>query len=110
MKIKTQSLIGPPLDWAVGVCLGYKEHLYREVTGKLCFQSRHWTPSTSGDAVIEIMEREKINATYDGANWDAFTTEEGSLVIGPTLRIAVCRCICASKLGDVVDVPEELMK
>lgn len=80
-----------------------------------------WEPSTSGSEVIEIMEREKIDVEFrkqsfgDGIpHWYAsHPKNEGGLIRyhgqGPTLRIAVCRCFIASKLGDEVDIPEELL-
>lgn len=70
---------------------------------------RLMSPDTIGDTVLEIMEREKISALFDAKAglWQASTGPRG---VGPTIRIAVCRCFVASKLGDEVDVPEELMK
>lgn len=62
-----------------------------------------------------IIEREKIELSFDGAeggvwaaNFPAGLREE-FFEIGPTPLIAAMRCFVASKLGDEVDVPEELL-
>lgn len=125
MKIKTSELIGPALDWVVATALGHKAgqikahgpvHLFREIG----YSPYQFSPSTTGSEVIEIMEREKIRVepwtdkarawaalAYKFQGWANPTSE---FVFGPTLHIAVCRCFVASKLGDEVDVPKELMK
>ena len=58
--------------------------------------------------VGEIIEQGKIDTRWIGENWIA-----GKLVkwvTGPTLLIAAMRCYVASKLGEEVEVPEELLK
>ena len=45
----------------------------------------------------------------DDQDRESYTAEQKSFVgYGPTPLIAVCRCYVASKMGDVVEVPEEL--
>lgn len=139
MKIKTTDLIGPPLNWAVakaryrdGRRIEVPEHL--RITrvenypgsGDVCGMGFfRFAPSTEGDTVIDIMEREGIAAwlDFDGKTWRAADkrwtladpdSEELARMSepcsGPTLRIAVCRCFVASKLGDEVEVPDELLE
>ena len=64
-----------------------------------------------------IIEREKLGICHynesDGwevPNWAAWRTDidDRQTVMGETALIAAMRCYVASKLGDVVDVPEEL--
>lgn len=58
--------------------------------------------------VGEIIEQEKIDTRWTGENWIA-----GKLVkwvTGPTLLIAAMRCYVVSKLGEEVEVPEDLLK
>lgn len=83
-----------------------------------------WEPSTTGSEVIDIMEREKMEIGWSEDGWYASMYWRGMDIVpsgaagesfrcgadGPTLRIAVCRCYVASKLGEDVDVPEELLK
>ena len=60
----------------------------------------------------QIIEREEMGFAKYGPNgtWKAVigATPRGAPHFGPTPLIAVCRCYVASKLGDTVDVPEEL--
>lgn len=118
MKVLTQDLIGAPLDWAMATILGFA---FPELTHSMYawFKAHGPRYSTSGDTVLEIMEREKIDIAYYGwdnppyygaRNWTENTTHGTVRATGPTLRIAVCRAFVASKLGDEVEVPEELMK
>lgn len=136
MKIKTADLIGPALDWAVAESMGHKI-LVRGKRAEVLFSGiPRWKPcprySTEGDTVIDIMEREGINsralrrdghpmnglwlAAYDHGNtgsmvqWVRREDWPRHYLSGPTLRIAVCRCLCAAKLGDEVEVPDELLE
>lgn len=128
--VKTSALIGPALDWAVARCEGYGPDGYMKgidlrfnVGGKVsCMhvpinrEYVRWAPSTDwaqGGPIIdgilgfilktwmESKPATKCEAhihNYEG-NWIAF---------GPTPLIAAMRCYVASKLGDEIDVPEEL--
>ena len=77
-----------------------------------------WTYNPSGDWMQggPIIEREGINLshnTFHYTRWEAWTPapeqERGEAVaLGPTPLIAAMRCYVASKLGDTIDIPEEL--
>ena len=110
MKIKTSELTGAALDWAVAKCLG-TEHLFAgHEVGRLHY-STDW--SQGGP----IMEREGIaidcircDGEVDG--WIAALPmfcdakyEESS----PTPLIAAMRCYVSSRLGDEVEIPDELV-
>ena len=103
MKIKTSNLTDAALDHAVhvalhGSCEGYPEHKYSE----------DWKQGGP------IIERERIGVEPWGADatWMAQTYNEAGRVLqrqyGPTPLIATMRCFVASKLGDEVEIPEEL--
>lgn len=126
MKIKTAELIRAPLDFGVAKALSMDVEII-EYGGRpvLRFEHKLFHPSTEGDEVIDIMEREGIAAwlDFDGKTWRAADkrwtladpdSEELARMSepcsGPTLRIAVCRCFVASKLGDEVEVPDELVQ
>lgn len=131
MKTKTSSLTGVALDWAVAKCVGIPAEdvylsgrkpyrsLFRKTrdedgnltgsiqTGPELLFSRKWE---SGGPVIE---REKIEIGFDGAEggvWSAVIQRVGieSYEIGSTPLIAAMRCYVASKLGDEIEVPDEL--
>lgn len=61
-----------------------------------------------------LVERERITLDlYESGEWLAqiwgdSITDSDFEECGPTPLIAVCRCYVASKMGDVVEVPEEL--
>jgi hypothetical protein len=111
MKIKTSELQGAALDWAVAKCEGHETLMCR---GKLetLFTENGWTPSTNWEQGGPIIEREKINLGWvfcDGREfWIAtmYLAEDE----GPTPLIAAMRCYVASKMGDEVDVPEDLLQ
>lgn len=119
--MKTSELTGPALDWAVAFALGamnndpslrtaegFREHQARYP--QHCYV-RYW--SQGGP----IIGRECIALDWVGSEWAAKSWEllEGKILrqrsyaYGPTPLIAAMRCFVASKLGDEVDVPEELL-
>ena len=55
-----------------------------------------------------ILEREGISIYRMTSDWSAAYNPSGATQDGPTPLIAVMRCYVASKLGDTVEVPEEL--
>lgn len=111
MKIKTDELQGAALDWAVAKCEEYETLMCR---GKLetLFTENGWTPSTDWAQGGPIVERERISIGLDEEEpWCAYKEEDTqSFYSGPTPLIAAMRCYVASKLGDEVDVPEELLE
>lgn len=115
--MKTSELTGHAIDWAVAKAEGHDAELnYNEVVSfKLVLGNEHrfvWKPSTHWAQGGAIIERERIsieNKTGTGV-WVA-TRIEGSAVseeYGDTPLIAAMRSYVASKLGDEVEIPEEL--
>jgi hypothetical protein len=117
MKIETSKLTGAALDWAVAKCESYPVSMSK--TGYLIFcdpliqcgpRGTQYSPSTNWSQGGPIIEREGIAIGKGDEQWAAFAnadTEEGTQ--GPTPLIAAMRCYVASKLGDTVDIPEELL-
>ena len=71
----------------------------------------NYTPSTNWSQGGPIIERENISlAGKDPLHdcWAAMTQYGGHKQDGPTPLIAAMRCYCCSKLGDEIDIPEEL--
>ena len=109
MKVKTSELIGLPLDWAVKKAYGYSDKVSLSYIG-FADDWAHGGP---------IIDREKIkllhesSEVYAGSNWWATTDKDYSdpahREFGPDPLIAAMRCYVASKLGDEVDIPEELL-
>lgn len=112
MKIKTQDLTGPALDWAVAKCEGKCEGDFAWY-----YDRRHtFNYSTDWSQGGPIIEREgiAIDCVRCGGQVDGWIAalpmycEAKYEDPSPTPLIAAMRCFVASQLGDEVDVPEEL--
>lgn len=114
MKIKTDELTGAALDWAVAksefdelaaLNIQYPQHamFYPKVS-----------PSTDWALGGPIIEREEIflaKSILGGWTASIYVKDERvrcTLHEGPTPLIAAMRCYVTSKLGDEVEIPEEL--
>jgi len=107
----TKDLIGPALDWAVAKCEGW-EYDDPETPSR---DDRNYKPSINWSQGGPIIEREVIVLTHP--KWDCWTaSKQGTKAFdlplysedGPTPLVAAMRCFVASRLGDTVEVPEEL--
>ena len=113
--MKTQDLIGPALDWAVGDIefkrlIAEGAHVKQWVLDQHNEGSRTDPYSTGWLFGGEIIEREGISTMFHGHDhWTAANLKGTVSAEGPTLLIAAMRCFVASKLGDVVTVPEALL-
>ena len=126
MKIKTSQLTGILLDWAVATAKGYKyikifkpqrptDHGWIEVrfNPDIRATTSTFSPSINWSQGGPIIERELIcyNKSMD-TYWTWLNNDaEGDRnprASGPTLLIAAMRCYVASKLGEEVEIPEEL--
>lgn len=116
MKIKTSELSGAQLDWAVAECEGLLAFGY-ETDGE-----RLWTTLSTGETELfaphinwaqggPIIERERIRLDqmpYPKELWIAGHDSSHDMVSGPTPLVAAMRCYVASKLGDEIEIPEEI--
>lgn len=109
MKTKTNELTGPALDWAVAKCEGVINGGDLDIGFVL---EGGYIPSTNWAQGGSIIEREGISTwVFDDVTWKAqnpFASGVDQVFEGPTPLIAAMRCFIASKLGDEVDVPDEL--
>jgi len=106
MKIKTSELTGAALDWAVARCEGG--------VGNNQLVGAWYSPSTDWAQGGPIIEREVISLIHPKHDcwtahcYDKTLDDESYTLDGPTPLIAAMRCYVASKLGDEVEIPEEL--
>jgi hypothetical protein len=111
MKIKTSELIGPALDWAVAKCEGVAITKYPESPSLFLGSGfNKYRPATDWAQGGPIIEREEIAVGKGWEQWAAFKdadTEDG--VVGITPLIAAMRCYVESKLGNMVDIPDEFI-
>jgi hypothetical protein len=126
--MKTSELTGAALDWAVAKSLGLHVTMTRGcwfVFDSDAFSEfrndynddklQSFRPSTDWAQGGPIIEREGISVLHTTMRpshaWEASHTPDEDLSVcefGPTPLIAAMQCYVASKLGDEVDVPEEL--
>jgi hypothetical protein len=110
--MKTNELIGPALDWAVAKCEFPNSQdmvYYRNEQVETAWHGRY-VPSTDWSHGGPIIERGGISVIHDECaeeHWVA-QTDHDLYGEGPTPLIAAMRCYVASKLGDDVEIPEEL--
>lgn len=122
MKIKTSELTDAALDWAVWVAAGGAAAYPKTASGPAFLKlwkgntAKYVHPSTNWEQGGQIIDREAHNLFKHngGTEWCCACNvpRDGYTAIvtadGPTPLIAAMRCFCCSKLGDVVDIPEEL--
>lgn len=137
-KVKTSELIDAALDWAVGVAEGRQPGAYKGVVRATahpdCPDSApmfgpELNYSTDPAQAVPIIDREitKVFRNVSGT-WSAMILKDvpipsedrgTSLALtrraqwngaGPTPLIAAMRCYVTLKLGDTVEVPDELLE
>lgn len=106
MIVNVNDLSPPALDWAVTKIEAERK---RFLIYPQCISPYSSDWSNGG----MIIEREKIQVSPHNTKWNAIRihTEQKMIVsmYGPTPLIAAMRCYVASKFGDEIDVPEELI-
>lgn len=127
--MKTSELTGVALDWAVAKCEGgnptWLEDLEMFANCRDCGSWNYSTNWSQGGPIIEreliqVNVKRLIGTSESGAEidipdgWQAHKSgrywQTSAVYYGPTPLIAAMRCYVASKLGDEVKVPEELIK
>lgn len=116
VKMKTSELSGPALDLAVAEAVGvelynkhHEEDLRILIDPGICTT---WAPSSNWHQCGTLIERHEVDF-HGHLNGDrvymARCREIGDVWFGGSSPlIAICRAIVAAKLGDEVEVPEEL--
>lgn len=124
--VKVSDLSGPALDWAVaecdgmfivpdsfpqvprakltkgGIILGYDEQSY----------AIYYSPSCDWAQGGPIIERERVDTvSLPREYWRAQSVHGARPCVqyGPTPLIAAMRCYVASRLGDTIEIPSELI-
>jgi len=108
----SSELIGPALTWAVAKCEGIEVHnasnLYVYTHCDEEGSQYAYEPSKRWEQGGPIIERERLIIEPWGVSQWAASVGRMNLSYGPTPLIAAMRCYVASKLGDEVDIPNEL--
>ena len=105
--MKTSELQGVALDWAVAKCerveFTHEDHPRHEM-----FDMHYSTDWSQGGPIIE-REGIAIWTRYDDdEGWKALMKAYDEDMSGETPLIAAMRCYVKSKLGDEIEIPEEL--
>jgi hypothetical protein len=118
MKIKTSELIGPSLDWAVAKCEGRVAHVNAwgvGVDNGGLSNALSYSPSTDWSQGGPIIERERITVGIpwpSRSRWEACVPTKAMdkfhVGKGKTFLVAAMRCFVASRLGEEVEVPDDL--
>ncbi len=120
--MKAGELISSVLDWAVAKAAGIPVKL--EYSPAYCVYTPpgkrslyKFQPSINwkqGGPIIEreclvLVARKGCAPVDEWGKWFSHTNHDGEWFCGPTPLIAAMRCFVASKLGNEVDVPKELL-
>lgn len=113
MKIKVSEATPPQINWLVAKCEGLSDGAASVALYNHCGTGLPYTPSTKWSQAGLIIDREGIGIYKLNGAWSAHCPVKGSIHAcmdgQPTALIAAMRSYVASKLGDEVDVPDELI-
>ena len=133
MKVKVAEASGRVLDYMVAVAAGHNivwdsiaHWVDIDDTSKLIGPGWKslgkpcgWSPSTHGGDGMPIIEQLRSDSAYqfliesDGDNVHVLSWPSEHVHFsgyGPTILTAAMRCLVASRLGEEVEVPDELLK
>lgn len=119
MQYKTSDLSGIALDWTVACAKGYSKPaltISGNIQGFLnMHEDGYHNYSVDWSQAGPIIDREEITVCWQGAQWvgSKFNVRVAGEYefqnSGPTPLVAAMRCYVASKLGDIIEVPDELV-
>lgn len=115
--MKTSELTGAALDWAVAKCEYVGTPPMYVMDGVWAYEGCRYNPSTDWALGGPIIEREKVCVAWLSKQDLGMEPEHYCVAhidgiycrYGQTPLIAATRCYVASKLGDDVEIPEELL-
>ena len=128
IEVKTDELVDAALDWAVGMATGWesdrpqdgqirKGDIYALVGPKPQYNANfclYFSPSTDwsqgGPLQEEFVIRTCITTSKDWyASTDGFVCGASASGLHQSVLVAICRAIVSSRLGDVVQIPSQLV-
>lgn len=107
-QIKTSELQGMALDYCVAQCeelSTWQDSSQILIVGDDC----PFHPSSDWSQGGPIIEREGFSVSKGNKGWSVTNPWECIIMFGSTPLDAAMRCYVASKLGDVVSVPDEIV-
>lgn len=118
MKIKSYALKGIALDWAVAKAIN-NSYKWSPAIFISDHGSGYFHYSTDGSTVASLLEELKISMLYvedddplpiEDGPWTAAVPGADWGYTGPTALVALCRCYVSHKLGENIEIPDELFK
>lgn len=117
MKVKTAELSGRALDWAVGKSIGTNigvtiGGLVKEIVSHNPIEMSLWQPTNDWSICGPLIAQYGVWLSDKDGAFTASCKPHFDIAIydAETPQIAICRAVVASKLGDEVDIPDELME
>ena len=109
-QIKVSEATPIQLDWLVATCEGYPNITGIHQQGRIRIVSgQFFNPSTDWSEGGPLIQSNLLCLSPDPTQgWRANGYMDAVEYFGPTPLIAAMRCYVASKLGNVVEIPEEL--
>lgn len=110
MKLLTASLTGKALDWALADALELKPKVMQWLNGGVLVQQAcgGWLGfEGSADSILclNLCLDHKLIVDYE---FPSARTQTSKVFVGDTPEQAIARCVVAMRLGDEVEVPDEL--
>lgn len=124
MKVKVSELVGVQLDLAVALALGAS--ITRPQDAQICLNGEHmlcgeknkrysryvYSPSTNWEqcgSLIEAFDLTLNRVTPANEHWKSSPHNSWSSGIDKNPMIAICRAVVATKIGDEVELPDDLV-
>ena len=123
VEVKTAELVGPALDWAVAMAEFWEAD--RPQDGQIrkgdvymlvgpfrligLGVDKFYSPSTNWAQGGPLIEQFGLDLWKHEGKFYAFHTRQHNKYCADTVLVAACLAIVAAKLGDVVQVPAELV-
>lgn len=112
MKVKTSELSGVQLDYAVAWAVYWgqpvlhitSETSFVELMGSVYSPSTDWRDCSS---LVDYVEHVSLQP---GKLWAAVACGVFQYHKAETPMVAICRAVVSAKLGDEVDIPDDLME
>lgn len=122
--IRVEDALGLALNWLVSKAEGYQavytngsiSPVFKQCEAVVSLDTLEY--STNPSQAYPIIVREKIGTAFSGGQWVGFYMKDELdecdwdfklSMYGPTPLVAAMRCFVASKLGDEIDMPKELL-
>jgi hypothetical protein len=107
-KVNVSLLTDSARDWAVEQI--EKPHNPDAQETILKFGKSSFSPSTNWAQGEPIIERKRIQIRpMRGNEWDAYYGQFGCTGTAPTPLIVAMRCYVSSKLGNIIEIPDNLV-